>query len=155
MTLLLYKSFTIKSDNVNMNRIFDVLTFLGNALQKILSFGVLPDNMPDICVSGLMINPQSKEVYVNIETKNHPLVLTRVCSKDCPSAILQKRLNKRIEKDDDYALPVLINAEFEKRGSLQILIYFHDIQNRKYQAKISVSLNDTFQIVSVKRSFIG
>ena len=82
-------------------------------------------------------------------------MLTRVRSKDCPSAILQKRLNKRIEKDDYYALPVLINAEFEKRGSLQILIYFHDIQNRKYQAKISVSLNDTFQIVSVKRSFIG
>lgn len=138
-----------------MNRIFDILNFLGNALQKILSFGVLPDNMPDICVSGLMINPQSKEVYVNIETKNHPLVLMRVRSKDCPSAILQKRLNKRIEKDDYYALPVLINEEFEKRGSLQILIYFHDIQNRKYQAKMSVSLNDNFQIVSVKRSFIG
>ena len=61
MTLLLYKSFIIKSDNVNMNRIFDVLTFLGNALQKILSFGVLPDNMPDICVSGLMVDPLSKE----------------------------------------------------------------------------------------------
>ena len=80
-----------------MNRIFDVLTFLGNALQKILSFGVLPDNMPDICVSGLMVDPLSKEMYVNIETKNHPLVLTRVRSKDCPSVILQKQLNKRIE----------------------------------------------------------
>lgn len=138
-----------------MNRIFSVLTFLGNALQKILSFGVLPDNMPDICVSGLMVDPQSKEMYVNIETKNHPLVLTRVRSKDCPSVILQKQLNKRIEKDDNYDLPVLINTEFEKMGLLHILIYFHDIQNRKYQAKISVSLNNAFQVVSVKRSFIG
>lgn len=138
-----------------MNCIFDVLNFLGNALQKILSFGVLPDNMPDICVSSLMINPQSKEMYVNIETKNHPLVLTRVRSKDCPSAILQKQLNKRIEKDDDYALPVLINAEFEKMGSLQILVYFHDIQKRKYIAKISASLNNSYQVISVKRSFIG
>jgi hypothetical protein len=138
-----------------MSRIFDILTFLGNALQKILSFGVLPDNMPDICVSNLMINPQSKEMLVNIETQNYPAVLTRVCSKDCPSSILQKQLNRRIEKDDDYALPVLINEEFEKKGSLLILVYFHDIQNRKYLAKISVSLNNTFRVDSVKRSFRG
>lgn len=138
-----------------MSRIFDILTFLGNALQKILSFGVLPDNMPDICVSNLMINPQSKEMLVNIETQNYPAVLTRVCSKDCPSAILQNQLNRRIEKDDDYALPVLINEEFEKKGSLLILVYFHDIQNRKYLAKISVSLNNTFRVDSVKRSFRG
>lgn len=138
-----------------MSCIFDVLSFMRNALQKILSFGVLPDNIPDIYVSGLMINPQSKEMHVIIETKNHPVVLTRVRSKDCPSSILQKKLNKRIEEDDDYALLVLINSELEKKGSLQILVYFHDIQNRKYLAKISASLDNSFQVVAIKRSFIG
>ena len=137
-----------------MKYIFKMIEIAKNALSKILSFGQLPDNVPELVISGYMYEPDTKEFVLTVAVRSHSVVISKIKSWDYEPLKQSLRVNKRILSGimEDILLSTSNHFEFVEKFHLDV--YFQDIQNRRYIAELLISPKDnTFDLLGVRRTF--
>lgn len=137
-----------------MKDIFKMIEIAKNALSKILSFGQLPDNVPELVISGYMYEPYTKEFVLTVAVRSHSIVISKIKSRDYEPLKQSLRVNKRILSGNMEDILLSTSNYFEFVDKFHLDIYFQDIQNRRYVAELLISPKDnTFDLLGVRRTF--
>ena len=138
-----------------MSKLFEIFGYIFNAVQKVVSVGILPDNAPDLQVSYMRKDPIMEEIVVAIEVHNSPVVVTRIKSKVHSILPERRNINCRLDEGDEYL--IRINrwpSEPNEIEFIHIQVYYRDLQNRRYVSELEVSkCKDIGKVISTKRTF--
>ncbi|MBQ7812172.1 MAG: hypothetical protein IJ394_06420 [Bacteroidales bacterium] len=138
-----------------MSKLFEILGCISNFVQKIVSFGILPDNAPDLRVSYMRKDPIEEEIVVAIEIHNSPVVVTRVKSNVLSILPEHRNINCRLDEGDEYM--IRINGWPSEPIEIEVIhiqVYYRDLQNRRYVSELKVSkCKDIGKVISTKRTF--
>lgn len=138
-----------------MSKLFEIFGYIFNAVPKVVSVGILPDNAPDLQVSYMRKDPIMEEIVVAIEVHNSPVVVTRIKSKVLSILPERRNINYRLDEGDEYL--IRINrwpSEPNEIEFIHIQVYYRDLQNRRYVSELEVSkCKDIGKVISTKRTF--
>lgn len=133
---------------------FEILSFIQNAIQKVLSLGLLPENAPEINMEGFTYNPIEKTFYITLSSHKSSITISKVKSIDYKPSRRSIKINRKIFQDDSIDIEIPYSMPLETINSMHIKLYFQDVQNRRYVAKISISPRyNSWQILQVRRAF--
>lgn len=136
---------------INMSTLIEVAQ---NALSKILSFGQLPDNVPELVISGYMYEPDTKEFVLTVSVCRYSAVISKIKSKDYDPLKQSLRVNRRILSGNMEDILLSTSNYFEFVDKFHLDVYFQDIQNRRYVAELLISPKDnSFDLLRVRRAF--
>lgn len=130
----------------------DILNFIINAIKKIVSFGLLPENVPDIGILCMVVDPVTKEFTIEVVSKKHPAIITKISSKDYLPLTHSRKLHLRASEEDSAKITLPMSDNSIKKFTIKM--YFHDIQNRRYSVEIHISPSSPgYQLSDIKRAF--
>ena len=133
---------------------FDLLNFTKNAVERLLSFGQLPENVPEINMEGYSYNTVEAFLDISISSNKSSILISKIISVDYAPLRKPIKINKKILENNIIDIRIPYSKSLETINSICIKVYFQDIQNRRYVAKILISLRcNSWLILQVRRAF--
>ena len=133
---------------------FDLLNFTKNAIERLLSFGQLPENVPEINMEGYSCNPTEDFLDISISSNKLSIVISKIKSVDYKPLRKPIKINRKISENNTIDIRIPYPRLLKTINSISIKVYFQDIQNRRYVAKILISPRcNSWQILQVRRAF--
>lgn len=134
--------------------IFECLEFLKNVTEKLLSFGMLPDNAPEIELRGYMYDKEKQRLVLTITTRNHSAIFSKVVSKNYELLKVPLRIDQKVSIGDDADILLPVKSDFEKNKEIDFELYYQDMQNRMYVANMRINPQEMlFSLLKTRRAF--
>lgn len=128
--------------------------FLLNVAGKLLSFGQLPDNMPEIEFRGYMHDITNQRLVLTFSAHNHSAILSKIESKNYGLLKEPLVIDQKVSKGENIDVVLPFSTSFEELEEIDVRLYFQDMQNRRYLAEMRIypQKNGCSQL-KIRRSF--